>query len=88
MALPLLTAIFDVVGIIGGHLVGVGLLGINQGAYWDGLEKSVEWKDVYMGIVKSVCFAVLMIWISTYKGYYAGVDKGSFRPGGSQQGHH
>ena len=80
VALPLLTAIFDVVGIIGGHLVGVGLLGINQGAYWDGLEKSVEWKDVYMGIVKSVCFAVLMIWISTYKGYYAGVDKGSFGP--------
>jgi phospholipid/cholesterol/gamma-HCH transport system permease protein len=33
-----------------------------------------------MGIVKSLCFAVLIIWISTYKGYYAGVDEGSFGP--------
>jgi phospholipid/cholesterol/gamma-HCH transport system permease protein len=80
ITLPLLTAMFDVVGILGGHLIGVDLLGINEGAYWEGLKKSVEWRDVYMGIVKSLCFAVLMIWICTYKGYYAGVDQGSFGP--------
>jgi phospholipid/cholesterol/gamma-HCH transport system permease protein len=80
VALPLLTAIFDVVGIMGGYLTGVQLLGVNAGAYWQGIETSVEWQDVYMGIVKSLCFAVLIIWISTYKGYYAGVDEGSFGP--------
>jgi len=40
----------------------------------------VEWKDVYMGLVKSLCFAVLLIWICTYKGYYAGVERGNFGP--------
>jgi len=40
----------------------------------------VEWFDVYMGIIKSLVFAVLLIWICTYKGYYAGVDRGSFGP--------
>lgn len=80
ICLPLLTAFCDVVGILGGYLVGVDLLGISHGAYWDGVESSVAWKDVYMGIVKSLCFAVLVIWICTYKGFYAGVDKGSFGP--------
>jgi phospholipid/cholesterol/gamma-HCH transport system permease protein len=80
VAVPLLTAFFDVVGIVGGYLVGVSLLGVNPGAYLDGMQKSVEWLDVYMGIVKSFLFAVLFVWICTYKGYYAGVDRGSFGP--------
>jgi phospholipid/cholesterol/gamma-HCH transport system permease protein len=80
ICLPLLTAFCDVVGILGGYLVGVELLGISPGVYLDGVESSVVWKDVYMGIAKSLCFAVLMIWVCTYKGYYAGVDKGSFGP--------
>lgn len=80
IALPLLTAFCDVVGIIGGYLVGVNLLGVNAGAYLDSMESSVVWKDVYMGIVKSICFGVLIIWICTYKGYYAGVDENNFGP--------
>jgi len=80
IAMPLLTAIFDLVGIAGGYIAGVELLGVNPGSYWQGIESSIDWQDVYMGIVKSFCFAVLIIWISTYKGYYAGVDKGSFGP--------
>jgi phospholipid/cholesterol/gamma-HCH transport system permease protein len=80
IALPLLTAFCDVVGIIGGYVVGVDLLGLSQGTYMAAVESSVDWKDVYMGIVKSICFAVLMIWICTYKGYYAGVDEGAFGP--------
>jgi len=80
IALPLLTAFCDVVGILGGYVIGVELLGVNAGAYLDGVDASVVWKDVEMGIVKSLCFAVLMIWICTYKGYYAGVDEGGFGP--------
>jgi phospholipid/cholesterol/gamma-HCH transport system permease protein len=72
IALPLLCAIFDVVGIYGGYLVGVKLLGVNPGAYFHEMEKSVEWKDVYSGFVKSVSFGVIISWVSCYKGYYAG----------------
>ncbi len=80
IALPLLVAFSDVVGIIGGYLVGVDLLGVSGGAFWDGIHVSVLWRDVYMGIIKSLCFSVLIIWICTYKGFYAGVDEGSFGP--------
>ncbi|HDL89416.1 MAG TPA: ABC transporter permease [Thermodesulforhabdus norvegica] len=77
---PLLTSIFDVIGILGGYAIGVMLLGANPGAYWDGIYKSVAWEDVSMGYVKSLVFALLTIWICTYKGYYAGVDSGSMGP--------
>ncbi|GLI34236.1 MlaE family ABC transporter permease [Desulforhabdus amnigena] len=80
IALPLLTAYCDVVGIFGGYLVSVQLLGVSAGSFMDGLTSSVVWEDVYMGIVKSFSFAVLMIWICSYKGYYAGLDQGSFGP--------
>nr|WP_298266508.1 MlaE family lipid ABC transporter permease subunit [Geobacter sp.] len=72
VALPLLCAIFDVVGIYGGYLVGVKLLGVNKGAYFYQMEKSVEWKDVWSGIVKSVSFGAIISWVCCYKGYYAG----------------
>jgi phospholipid/cholesterol/gamma-HCH transport system permease protein len=80
LALPLLTSIFDMVGIWGGYLTGVNLLGVNPGSYMQGIETTLKWQDVYMGIIKSLCFATVLIWISTYKGYYAGVDQGSFGP--------
>lgn len=72
IALPLLCAIFDVVGIYGGYLVGVKLLGVNPGAYIHEMEKSVEWKDVYSGFMKSISFGVIISWVCCYKGYYAG----------------
>ena len=70
IAVPLLCAIFDVVGIYGGYLVGVKLLGVNAGAYFHEMYKSVEWKDIYSGIVKSFCFGFLIAWICCYKGYH------------------
>ncbi len=70
IAIPLLTAIFDVVGIYGGYLVGVKMLGVSAGSFLSGMETSVEWKDVYSGMIKSVCFALLMIWICCFEGYY------------------
>jgi phospholipid/cholesterol/gamma-HCH transport system permease protein len=72
ISLPLLCAIFDVVGIYGGWLVGVKLLGVNPGAYFYEMEKSVVWRDVYSGFVKSFSFGVIIAWIGCYKGYYAG----------------
>ncbi len=72
IALPLLCAIFDVVGIYGGWLVGVKLLGVNPGAYFYEMEKAVVWRDVYSGMVKSFSFGIIIAWIGCYKGYYAG----------------
>lgn len=80
IALPLLTSFGDVIGIGGGYAIGVKLLGVSAGSYWDGVSSSVVWKDVYMGIIKSCCFSVLILWICAYKGFYAGVDHGSFGP--------
>ena len=72
ISMPLLCAIFDVVGIYGGWVVGVKLLGVNPGAYFSEMYKSVAWKDVYSGIVKSFSFGIIIAWIGCYKGYYAG----------------
>jgi len=72
ISMPLLCAIFDVVGIYGGWVVGVKLLGVNPGAYFSEMYKSVEWKDVYSGFVKSFSFGLIIAWIGCYKGYYAG----------------
>ncbi len=74
-ALPLLTSFFDVVGIFGGFLIGVKLLGVNEGAYFSGMYKSVVWDDIYMGIVKSLCFAVLIVWICAGKGFYLHLER-------------
>jgi len=72
ISLPLLCSIFDVIGIYGGWLVGVKLLGVNPGAYFTEMYKSVEWKDVYSGFIKAYSFGVIIAWIGCYKGYYAG----------------
>jgi len=72
ISMPLLCAIFDVVGIYGGWVVGVKLLGVNPGAYFSEMYKAVEWKDVYSGFVKSYSFGIIIAWIGCYKGYYAG----------------
>jgi phospholipid/cholesterol/gamma-HCH transport system permease protein len=70
IAMPLLTAIFDVIGILGGYLIGVGLFDINQGTYFQGMYASVVWADVEMGLVKSLVFGLLLVWICTCKGFF------------------
>jgi phospholipid/cholesterol/gamma-HCH transport system permease protein len=70
ISVPLLTAIFDVVGILGGYLVGVKLLGLNQGVYFGQMESSVVLKDVADGLLKSVAFGLIISWVCTFKGYF------------------
>lgn len=69
LSVPLLVALFDVVGIYGGYLVGVELLGVGAGAYWNSIDSAVEWKDVYGGILKSLSFGLIISWICCYKGF-------------------
>ncbi len=70
IAMPLLTAIFDVVGIYGAYLIGVELLGVGSGSYFAGMENSVVWRDVYSGFLKSISFGLIITWVCCYKGYH------------------
>ncbi len=74
IGVPLLVAIADTVGIYGGYLVGVELLGVNAGSYWNSIDSAVEWKDVYGGFWKSVSFGLIVSWVCCYKGYYTGMS--------------
>jgi phospholipid/cholesterol/gamma-HCH transport system permease protein len=69
---PLMTALFDVVGIFGGYLVGVKLLGLSPGTYFGEMQNFVDMRDIMTGFWKSVSFGVVVTWVCTYKGYYVG----------------
>ena len=66
---PLLTAIFDLVGIYGGYLVGVKLLGVAGGTYFGEMETYVDLRDITQGFLKSLSFGLLMTWVCCYKGF-------------------
>ncbi len=72
IAVPLLTAIFDVVGIFGGYLVGVKMLGVGSGTYFSEMRNMVEMKDIQGGFLKSLSFGLIVTWVCTYKGFYTG----------------
>lgn len=70
VSFPLLTAVFDVVGIFGGYLTGSGLLGISPGIYFSRVESSVTMEDVMGGFYKSIVFAVVVSTICCFQGYF------------------
>jgi len=72
IALPLLTAIFDVVGIFGGYLVGGKLLSVGRGTYFGEMANYLDMEDVLVGIYKSLTFGLIITWVCSYKGYHAG----------------
>ncbi len=76
ISMPLLTAIFDVVGIFGGYLIGVKLLGVSAGTYLGEMASYVDMKDIMEGMYKSLSFGVIIIWVSCYKGFYTGIYTG------------
>lgn len=70
LAMPLLAAIFSAVGVYGGWFVGVGLLGVDDGAYWSQIQTAVDLhEDIYNGVIKSVVFGVAVTWIAVFEGY-------------------
>jgi phospholipid/cholesterol/gamma-HCH transport system permease protein len=66
---PLLSAIFDVVGIYGGYAVAVKMLGMGSGTYFSQMEHFVLMEDILTGIYKSICFGLIVSWVCCYKGY-------------------
>ena len=70
VALPLLTLIFNVVGIFGGYLIGVNWMGIDGGTFWSVMQNSVNFSpDIVNGIIKSVIFAFIVTWVALFNGF-------------------
>ena len=70
ISLPLLVAIFSLVGIYGGHVVAVDWLGVYSGSYWGNMQQAVDFNgDVLNGMVKALVFAFLISWTAVYQGY-------------------
>ena len=70
ISLPLLAAIFSAVGIIGSYFVGVGLLGVDAGAFWSQMEAKVDFNDdIVNGFIKSLAFGIVASWIAVFEGY-------------------
>jgi phospholipid/cholesterol/gamma-HCH transport system permease protein len=72
ISLPLLAALFSAVGILGGQLVGVGLLGVDDGAFWSQMQVKLDfYDDIMNGIIKSIVFGFVASWIALFEGYDA-----------------
>lgn len=69
ISMPLLAAIFSAIGVLGGFFVGVGLLGVDEGAYWSQMQAKVDmYDDIYNGVIKSLVFGVVVTWIAVFEG--------------------
>jgi phospholipid/cholesterol/gamma-HCH transport system permease protein len=72
ISMPLLAAIFSAVGVFGGFLVGHGLLGVDDGAFWSQMQSKTDWyEDVLNGVIKSIVFGFVVTWIALFEGYDA-----------------
>ncbi|MCV2356203.1 lipid asymmetry maintenance ABC transporter permease subunit MlaE [Paucibacter sp. B2R-40] len=72
IAMPLLAALFSAIGVIGGWLVAVVLIGIDDGAFWSQMQGGVDvWADVGNGVIKSLVFGVTVTFVALLQGYAA-----------------
>ncbi|MBC3936425.1 lipid asymmetry maintenance ABC transporter permease subunit MlaE [Undibacterium rugosum] len=72
IAMPILTAIFNAMGIIGGYIVGVKLIGVDNGSFWSQMQAGVEiWQDIGNGVIKSIVFGFAVTFVALFQGYEA-----------------
>ncbi|NHR03766.1 lipid asymmetry maintenance ABC transporter permease subunit MlaE [Chromobacterium haemolyticum] len=72
ISMPILAALFNVVGIFGGYLVGVVMIGLDVGTFWSQMQANVDLHfDVVNGLIKSLCFGVAVTLIAVFEGYDA-----------------
>src|SRR5271170_2029094 len=71
ISFPLLTSVFDVIGIWGGYMIGVVLMGAPGSSYLNGIATYMTGRDIITGLYKSLVFGVIVIWVCCYKGYNA-----------------
>jgi len=70
VSFPLLTTVFDLIGIIGGYVSAVVLMGLNAGVYSHSIRAYVDMEDLTNGFVKSIVFAVIVATVCCYQGYF------------------
>ncbi|MFI4939276.1 MAG: lipid asymmetry maintenance ABC transporter permease subunit MlaE [Burkholderiales bacterium] len=72
IAMPVLAAIFSAVGVLGGYVVGVKMIGVDEGAFWSQMQGGVDiWQDVANGVLKSVVFGFAVTFVALFQGYEA-----------------
>ncbi|MBL8484329.1 MAG: lipid asymmetry maintenance ABC transporter permease subunit MlaE [Rhodocyclaceae bacterium] len=72
ISMPLLAALFSALGVFGGWLVGVVLIGVDDGSFWSQMQAAVDFRrDVVNGVIKSVVFGMAVAWIAVFEGYDA-----------------
>ena len=72
IAMPILAALFSMIGILGGYIVAVPLIGVDAGAFWSQMQANVDWQlDIVNGVIKSVVFGVVCSLIALFEGYDA-----------------
>jgi len=72
ISMPLLAALFSAMGIFGGYLVGVQLIGVDEGSFWAQMQASVDFRsDIINGFIKSCVFGIIISWIAVFEGFDA-----------------
>jgi phospholipid/cholesterol/gamma-HCH transport system permease protein len=72
VSMPLLAALFSVMGVFGAYIVGVRLIGVDNGTFWGNMQGGIDfWPDVTNGIVKSLVFGIAISLIAVFEGYDA-----------------
>lgn len=72
IAMPVLAAIFSAVGVVGGYIVGVLLIGVDEGAFWSQMQGGVDvWNDIANGVLKSIVFGIAVTFVALFQGYEA-----------------
>ncbi|MDO8348319.1 MAG: lipid asymmetry maintenance ABC transporter permease subunit MlaE [Rugosibacter sp.] len=72
VSMPLLAALFSAMGIFGGYLVGVQLIGVDEGSFWSQMQASVDFRqDILNGVIKSFVFGIIVSWVAVFEGYDA-----------------
>lgn len=70
ISMPLLAALFSSMGVLGGWLVGVVFIGVDDGAFWSQMQAGVDFRyDIMNGVIKSFVFGVAVSLIAVYEGY-------------------
>lgn len=69
ISMPLLTAVFTTIGLLGAHLVAVEMLGVDVGAYWQQMQSVLDMDDIREGIIKSVVFGLITSLVAVWEGY-------------------
>ena len=70
ISFPLLTTLFDIIGIIGGYISGVVLMGVNGGVYTHSIQAYVDMGDLSNGLVKSIVLAIIVATVCCFQGYF------------------